>query len=78
MDNYAISLNTIIVWLLWLTGVAIIVYDIVFEGSDDIGHLGLAFIAGAVMRHVCCQMKLLDKRARDAFRLGQDSVRPLR
>lgn len=86
MLNRKITLNCVLSTLCWIIGIVLLAVDLI-ESTDDIGHIGLAFVGTAILLHVRALVMQLADAQRNAFALGHDagmllreetSVRPFR
>lgn len=73
MKDTHVSLTAVGAAVLWALGVALVVVELV--SAFGTGHLGVVLVAGAATLTVRGYFVDLEDRERNAFRIGQDSMR---
>lgn len=77
MVQREVSLVCVLAWACWSTGVSLAVVSLTFPHMHVAAVVVLLSCAGGVL-HIRSSIDNLERREREVFELGRDSVRPLR
>lgn len=77
MDRFTVRVDWL-AWSCWGLAFTLVTLDLFMASRDDVGHLGMVFGAAGGTLHIRGWFCRLERRERNAYELGRDSLRQIR